>query len=216
MSFFKFLKKRKGEQHTSTPEIVDTVHENKGRPAMTALAMDLTMTADEKDMLPKSSEADLLGIFAEYFAPNAELYTKVGTPAYTAYFGTIELAKRELMSNISLFEKATKWSRGELLEVLNDPKPGVTSMVLLGLIFRMGWYCVIRSTLTCIDFCEEIPNCIALYLLLIAKKKPSEARKQLIDTGDPSDPKQLQQAFSRLKVCDPNWNPIILNAMDLE
>lgn len=86
----------------------------------------------------------------------------------------------------------------------------VTNMVLLGLIFRVGWYCVIEDKLTCIDFSEYVPNCIALYLLLTTQKKPADKRTQGIDAGERTDPEPLARALDGLKPCDQNWNPVIL------
>lgn len=218
MGFFDFLKKSKTEKaavETAVPTAAHPENEiKKGlETSVASSSIDLSMTAVEKDMLPKSTEADLIKIFAEFFAPNTELYTQIGTPAYTAYFDAIAMARAELLSNPLHFKKATKWTTAELAEMLNNPKPGITNMVLLGLIFRAGWYCVIESTCVCVDFYEKLPNCIALYLLLTAQKKPVEKRKQLIDSGDTSNLQQLSQAIDRLKVCDASWDPVILNTM---
>lgn len=175
-----------------------------------ATSLDLSMKAAEKDAYPKSSEAELLKIFAEYFAPNTSFYSAPGTPAYTAYFGAIQKAKLEIFAHEKLFFKATKYTLQELADILNNPKPMVTNMVLLGLIFRVGWYCVIEDKLTCIDFSEYVPNCIALYLLLTAQKKPADKRTQGIDAGERTDPEPLARALDGLKPCDQNWNPVIL------
>lgn len=63
----------------------------------------------------------------------------------------------------------------------------LTNMIVCGLIFRMGDYGVLKSNVLCIDFCEKIPNCMSLYLLLTVQKLPEHQRKQIIDAGDGAD-----------------------------
>lgn len=68
-------------------------------------------------------------------------------------------------------------------------------------------YAVIKDNLFCVDFLEQLPNCIALYLLLIAQKEPTDKRVQLLDTGDGVDPKPLKDVIESLQVLDPTWQP---------
>ena len=69
----------------------------------------------------------------------------------------------------------------------------------------MGQYSVIKQFVYCVDFSEMIPNCVALYLLLIAQKQPKDKRIQMIDAGDGTNRKPLNDAMDALKVCDPDW-----------
>ena len=111
-----------------------------------------------------------------------------------------------MLRNPDLFKKATKWDITRLVNMLNNPQPGITNMMLCGLIFRMGDYGVIRSAMYCVDFCERIPNCIALYLLLTAHKLPADQRKQMIDAGDNTNKTAFKAAMLSLRVLDPDWS----------
>ena len=111
-----------------------------------------------------------------------------------------------MFHNPQLFTAATKWEPEQLAELANNPKPGVTNMLICGLIFAMGSYAVIKDAVYCVDFCEKIPNCIALYLLLIARAMPEDQRKMLIDAGDRSNPAAFVKALNALKVCEPTWS----------
>lgn len=82
-------------------------------------------------------------------------------------------------------------------------------MLICGQIYCMGKYAVIKDHLFCVDFVEQLPNCIALYLLLIAQKEPTEKRTQILDTGDEADSIQLKTVIESLKVLDPTWQPKI-------
>ena len=152
------------------------------------------------------SEKTLFELFATYFAPNTEFYSTLGSKKYTAYFTAVNGARDEMLKQPKLFTEATKWESSELENLINDPKPGITNMMVCGLIFCMGNYAVIKDALYCVDFSERIPNCVALYLLLIAQKQPKDQRMQLIDAGDRADKEPLRKAMDALKVCDPNWN----------
>ena len=90
-------------------------------------------------------------------------------------------------------------------EEMGYTQSGLTNMMICGLIFKMGEYAVTKSALYCVDFAEMIPHCIALYILLIAQKQPSDQRKFLIDAGDGVNTAALSEAMDELKVCDPNW-----------
>lgn len=109
-----------------------------------------------------------------------------------------------------LFKMATKWDISRLTEMLNNPIPAVTNMLVCGLIFRTGDYAVLKSAVYCVDSCEKIPNCIAIYLLLIAHQLPKEQRKQIIDAGDRSDPTAFKTAMESLQVLDPDWHFMIV------
>ena len=155
------------------------------------------------------SEKQLFEIFATYFMPNKQFYTGSDRKKYDAYFNAVNSARDEMLKQPGLFEEATKWKSSELADLINDPKPGLTNMMICGLIFCMGNYAVIKDAVYCVDFSELIPNCVALYLLLIAQKEPADKRKQLIDAGDRANKEPLQKALDALKVCDPNWNYMI-------
>lgn len=82
-------------------------------------------------------------------------------------------------------------------------------MNICALIFLVGKYSVIKDCVYCVDFADRVPNCIALYLLLIAQKQPQDKRGQILDSGDGCDKRALSEAIELLKVCDPNWSPEI-------
>ncbi|MBR6187221.1 MAG: hypothetical protein IKQ41_13300 [Clostridia bacterium] len=160
----------------------------------------------EKDPQERVSEKTLLEIFAAYFAPNKDFYSVPGSEKFNAYFHAVNAARDEMFSQRQLFAQATKWNGERLAQLVNDPKPGVTNMMICGLIFLMGQYAVVKSALYCVDFAEEIPHCIALYLLLIAQKQPQDKRKQGIDAGEGTNKKPLEDAMNALKACDPAWS----------
>ena len=148
---------------------------------------------------------ELMQIFSEYFAPNTEFYSVPGSAKYTAYFMVVNAARDELFRNPSLFHAATKWTPAQLAEWVSNPIPGVTNSLICALIFTLGSYAVISDVIYCVDFCETIPNCIALFLLLTAQKLPNEKRKMLIDTGDGNNARALIKAMNTLSACDPSW-----------
>ena len=148
----------------------------------------------------------LLEIVSTYFAPNKDFYSAPGSDKFTAYFNAINTARAEMFREQQLFTAATTWSSKELADLVNNPRPGITNMMICSLIFLMGRYSVIKQAVYCVDFSERIPNCIALYLLLIAHKQPTDKRIQIIDAGEGTDKKTLNDAMDALKVCDPNWN----------
>lgn len=74
----------------------------------------------------------------------------------------------------------------------------------------MGRFAVIKDIVYCVDFIQRIPNCIALYLLLIAQKQPKERRTQLLDVGVGVDKREFPDALDKLKVCVPQWDARIL------
>ena len=116
----------------------------------------------------------------------------------------------ELLNHPTLYSETTGRTQAELLDMLNNPKPVVTNIMICGLIFYMGEYAVIRDTVLCVDFSEVIPNCVALYLLLTAECEPSEKRGQLIDAGDGTNKQPLKNAIANLQVLDPDWKCTIL------
>ena len=166
--------------------------------------------AAEKDARPEVTERELVQYYADYFMPNTEFYSTPGSEKFKAYFGAITAARDEMLKNPDIFKLATKWDISRLAEMLRNPKPSVTTILVCGLIFRVGDYGVLKSTVYCVDFCEKIPNCIALYLLLTAQKLPEEKRSQTIDAGDRSDPAAFRAALESLRVLDPKWRFVIL------
>ena len=152
------------------------------------------------------SDGELLKTFAEYFAPNRDFYSVPGSEKFEAYFRAIREAQAELLRQPALFRRATGRDAEELRAMLCHPKPGVTSMLVCGLIFHTGCYAVIRDALLCVDFAEDIPHCIALYLLLTAQKLPADRRRQGIDAGEGTDVRPLTEAMNALQVCDPQWH----------
>ncbi len=148
----------------------------------------------------------LFEIFATYFAPNKDFYSTPGSPKYIAYFNAVNTAREEMFKNQTIFREATHWSTESLMELVANPKPGFTNMMICSLIFKTGAFAVVQDALLCVDFSEAIPNCIALYLLLTAQKMPAGSRKQVIDAGEGTDTAPLSRAMEALKVCDPDWN----------
>ena len=155
------------------------------------------------------SDQELMQYFAEYFAPNKEFYSSLGSPKFQAYFNSINEAKLEMLNSPSLYNKATGRQTDDLLDMLNNPKPAVTNMLVCGLIYCMGKYAVIKQAVFCVDFLQQLPNCIALYLLLIAQKEPAEKRTQILDTGEGVDPAPLKAVIDSLHILDPAWDPKI-------
>ena len=158
----------------------------------------------------RMTDEELLAIFAEYFAPNTHIYSQPSSPKSIAYFDAIIGAKSEMLNNPSLFSKATKREPSELVDMCNNPIPGITNSLICGLIFCMGKYSVIPSHILCADFAATIPHCIAVYLLVTAQKLPAENRKQTISTGDGVDEQPLNKALSALSVCDPHWRYLLV------
>ena len=152
------------------------------------------------------SDSELQRIFYEYFAPNMEFYMHPGSPKYLAYFNAINTATVEMLENPGLYYKATKREWAELVKMNTNRIPGLTNQLICGLIFCMGKYAVVPSSMLSADFAKAIPNCIAVYLLLTAQKLPVGERKQRIDAGDGVNKKPLQSAMDALSVCDPNWS----------
>ena len=159
-----------------------------------------------KDQNLPVSQEDLVKTFAEFFAPNTDFFSTPGSPKYNAYFSVVNAARDEMFKNLALFSAATKWTTQQLTNLVSNPKPGITNMLICGLIFKMGDYAVIKDAVYCVDFCESIPNCIALYLLLTAQKLPTDKRTMVVDAGEGSNTTAFQKALEVLKICDSSWD----------
>ena len=207
MSIFSklFGKKKTAEQNAQNTQQATEIAKMAAS-VMSTSAGNLNEMAAAKDARPAVTEQELLQYFAEYFAPNKEFYSTPGSAKFQAYFGAINAARDEMFKNPGIFSKATKWDITKLVEMLNNPKPGITNMLVCGLIFRTGDYGVLKSAAYCVDFCDRIPNCISVYLFLTAHKLPEDQRKQIIDAGDNADKKAFQTAMNSLKVLDPKWS----------
>lgn len=161
--------------------------------------------AKEKEMHSLQKD-DLLKIFSEYFVPNKDFYSAPGSKKFEAYFNAVNSATAEIFKDTALLTAATGWKIDQLSEVLNEPNTSIKNMNICALIFLVGKYSVIKDAVYCVDFANRVPNCIALYLLLIAQKQPENKRKQLLDAGDGCDKRALIKAMQSLKVCDPSWS----------
>lgn len=159
----------------------------------------------QKKPLEPLSDEKLIMTFTEYFSPNKQFFSNPNSPEYNVYFEAINNARTEMLLHPALYKAATGRPHSELFEMLKNPKPGVTSALTCGQIFHMGKFATIQDAVLCVDFSELIPNCIALYLLLIAQRKPQDQRKQLIDAGAGTDKLPLKQAIDQLKILDPFW-----------
>lgn len=152
------------------------------------------------------SKQELINIFNTYFVPNPDFYSVPGSDNFKAYFGAINAARDEIISNQRLFMQATGWSMEELIELLNSNVPDITNALICGLIYKLGEFAVVKSVVYCVDFSETIPNCVALYLLLIAQKLPIDKRSMVIDAGEGTNKGPLMNAINALKGLDENWN----------
>ena len=153
------------------------------------------------------SDSELMNVFAEYFnfAISEGFITEQDNPKYKAYFDTINAATLEMLNNPKLFNLATKREQAELVDMCNNRIPEITNALICGLIFCVGKFAVVQSSLLCVDFSEAIPNCIAVYLLLVAQKIPEDKRILIIDAGDGTDKQPLTDAMKTISICDPNW-----------
>lgn len=166
--------------------------------------------ASTENSIQLMTNEELLAIFTDFFAPNTEFFSYPNSPKYKAYFDTINAAIIEMVKNPMIYKKATRREQCELIDMLNNRIAGYTNRIICALIFCMGRYAVIPSSILCVDFVEAIPCCIALYLLLTAQLLPAEKRKQLIDAGDDTNKQPLTDAMNVLSVCDANWKFMIL------
>ena len=164
--------------------------------------------AQEKVPKDKLTESSLVETFVSYFAPNTGFYAP-GSPKAAAYFGAVNAAKIEILNQEMLLSAATKWSKEEYATLLRNPPPGIGNMQICGLIFKMGEFAVVKDMVYCVDFADRIPNCIALYLLLIAQKQPENQRTQILDTGSGTNTTAFSNAVNALRICDSNWKCMI-------
>jgi len=204
--FSKLFKKSESEKAAQTPQAASQPGAEAVSKILAQQKQSFESLAAGKSHEERVSEQTLMEIFATYFAPNKDFYSVPGSDKFKAYFNAINTARNEMFQEQQLFKEATKWSSQELVDLVNNPKPGITNMMICSLIFLMGQYSVIKQAVYCVDFSERIPNCVALYLLLIAQKQPEDKRTQIIDAGDGVNKKPLNDAMDALKVCDPNWN----------
>lgn len=172
---------------------------------ITRVQQNFNKAVDEKEQVSSVPVDELINIFETYFVPNKSFYTTPGSPSFNTYFKAINMARDEMLTHLGLFIQATGWTPNQLADILERPKPGVTNMLICGLIFKMGAFAVIKSAIYCVDFSEEIPNCVALYLLLIAQQMPEERRKMMIDAGEGTDTKPLKAALDALRTLDSSW-----------
>lgn len=168
----------------------------------------LAQKAEEKENQSLNKD-DLLKIFSTYFAPNKDFYSVPNSDKFTAYFNAINSATEEIIKDRALLSAATGWTVQQLGEVFNEKNTSVKNMNICALIFLVGKYSVIKDCVYCVDFADRVPNCIALYLLLIAQKQPQDKRGQMLDAGDGCDNRALSEAIQSLKICDPAWSPEI-------
>ena len=204
--FNKLFNKSEGKKKEQTPHIANQPETETVKKILSQQKQNFDSLAAGKSPSERISEQTLLKIFSTYFAPNKEFYSVPGSDKYTAYFNAINTARDEMLRQHQLFYEATKWSSEELADLINNPKPGITNMMICSLIFLMGQYSVIKQAVYCVDFSERIPNCVALYLLLIAQKQPENNRTMLIDAGEGTNREPLIDAMNALRVCDSNWN----------
>ena len=141
-----------------------------------------------------------------------DFITDPDSPKFKAYFEVVNAATLEMLNNPKLYNQATKREQAELVTMCNNRVPGVTNSLICGLIFSVGKYAVVPSSLLCVDFAAAIPNCIAVYLLLTAQKLPANNRKQKISVGDGVDKQAFEKAMNTLSICDPNWKYDIFQA----
>lgn len=190
-----------GSKKTDQPEA-------KKNPAVSVHSqqMDYELPANGKGPAEKVPDTMLVRIFADYFSPNRDFYSIPGSDKFNAYFNVVNAARDELFSQPELLMASTKWGSLDLIKLVKDPKPGITNAMICGLIFLMGHYAVIKDAVYCVDFSERIPNCVGLYMLLIAQKQPADRRMQIIDAGDGTDKKPLSDVMESLRVCDPQWD----------
>lgn len=207
-----FLKNLFGEKnnHTDSPsEKPKSSSVELAAAAINATNQELNNLAAQKDARPAVTEQELTEYFVEYFAANSDFFSQPGSEKSNAYFGAVNAARDEMLNNPDIFKMATKWEVSKLKEMIENPQPVLTNMYICGLIFRTGEYAVLPSRLLCVDFCDSIPHCIALYLLLTAQKLPDDKRKQIIDAGDRSDKTAFKNAMDSLRILDPAWDYMI-------
>ena len=204
--FSKLFNKSKKKKEEQTPQAANQPDMEAVKKILSQQKQAFDSLAAGKSPAEKVSEQTLMEIFATYFAPNKDFYSVPDSDKFKAYFNAVNAARDEMFREQGLLKEATKWSSEELADLVKNPKPGITNMMICSLIFLMGQFSVIKQAVYCVDFSEKIPNCVALYLLLIAQKQPKDKRTQIIDAGDGTNRKPLTDAMNALKVCDSNWD----------
>lgn len=201
-----FRKKQQSEEKPQSEETPQPAAKADATNIADPARLSLEEKAAQKERSEPIPKEELLRTFATFFAPNTEFYSVPGSEKFQAYFQVVNDARDEMFAHPKLFYSATRWTPQMLAELVNNPKPGITNMMICGLIFSMGEYAVIPDRLVCVDFCETIPNCIALYLLLNMQKPSMKGKRMLLDVGDGADSSALVKAIETLKTCDPDWD----------
>ncbi|MDO4650691.1 MAG: hypothetical protein Q4B26_18805 [Eubacteriales bacterium] len=70
-------------------------------------------------------------------------------------------------------------------------------------VLSLGVFGIVIDRCICVDFSEDIPNCIAIALLYLADS--GKMTKQLIDAGDGTDTSKLVSALTSIHGCCKNW-----------
>jgi len=70
-------------------------------------------------------------------------------------------------------------------------------------VLSLGLFGIVIDRCVCVDFSEDIPNCIAIALLYLADS--GKMTKQLIDAGDGTDISKLVSALTSIHGCCNNW-----------
>lgn len=205
--FNKLFGSSKSKAETGTPG------KSTGQTSKTIQKQQQRHESSAQSILPteKIPEEELISIFATYFSPNTAFYSSPGSAQFTAYFNAINKARNELLENPEVLEKATKWTREMLVQMINNPIPGISNMVVCGLIFHVGAFAVNEDYELYYDFPDKdlpykIPYCIALYLLLTAQKIPADERLQMIMVRKGVNTLPLSRAMCSLQTCDHSWN----------
>ena len=74
-------------------------------------------------------------------------------------------------------------------------------------VLSLGLFSIVIDRCVCVDFSEDIPNCIAIALLYLADS--GIMVKQTIDAGDTTDTKSLVNALTAIHECCSSWECII-------
>ena len=162
--------------------------------------------ARRKDAAPPVSMAQLEEVFTRWIEPHLSFFPPLNQE------GILLDAAGELFEHIDLFTAATKWPEAVLDNVVDTSSREDFPVRMSALCYLLGQYAVFRHDIWFVDFSEQIPNCIAMYLLFTAQSLPRSQRVQQIDIGVGTDPKPLQSVLDRMRFTDPLWDPIILKA----
>lgn len=202
MGLFEIINKIKNKNIYSGNETVDIIKINQ---ILEQQKQRYDTLAAGKNPPEPLSEQYLLSTFATWFVPNEEFYIDPSSVKGKAYFKAINAAKAEMIADQVLFREGTKWTTEQLISLINDPDTVKANIIICGLIFQMGNFSVIKDAVYCVDFANRVPNCIAVYLLLIAQKLPQNKRTMILDAGDGVDKTKLSNALKSISICDPNW-----------